>query len=200
MAALDPSSLSVSYRHTQDLAQYAPGTAQTWYYEVSGHEVSPARRAAVQIGHGDAILVDLYGVDPYGSLDSFDAHVHRIRAAAMDPVTRELDKSWGEDLDMCGDRLLVLNGLRLGVPGHHRRARWLAPLISALVITRLAHCAVAVVYAPRDGGDDTADVDAMRDAGLEFWPLRDGVHYLDPAGLDLSAVLRGAGSRPSVSM
>jgi hypothetical protein len=185
MAALEPRSLMISYRHVQHLAEAAAGAAEPCPYEVDARDVDGA---PVRIGHGVALLVDLYGPDPYGSLNSFGPRVRRMRAAAMDARTRELAQSWGDELDMCGDRLLLLGELHIQT---ERGAWWLQPLINAMVINRLARCTVAAVYAPgvygfRDGGDDVA---AMREAGLDFRPLADGVYYLDPATLDLDAVV-----------
>lgn len=184
MAAFEPSSLSIDYRHVQSLAHSVAGAVTTCRYEVNARDVEGA---PVRIGRGEALSVDLYGPDPYGSLDPFGPSVHRVRAAAMDATTRELARSWGDELDMFGDRLLLLGELNVETD---RGAQALAPLISAMVITRLSRCTVAVVYAPSTGDrDDTPSVAAMWDAGLDFRPVADGVYYLDPANLDLAVVL-----------
>ena len=172
MAKLQARSLSVSYRHTQSLTQRDRDVAQRWHYEVTGRD---ERGGEVPVGLGEAILIDLYGSDPYGSLDPFDEHIHRIRDVVMDSKTRDLDKTWGDDLQMMGDRLLVLDDLRLD---ESAGARGLSPSIRAMVVSQLGHCTVATVYAPREpqAWDELAD---LRAAGLDFKPIRDGVHYLD---------------------
>lgn len=165
MAAADTDSLLIGYHYTQLGA--CPAGAQSWHFDVHLPDL-PGK-----LGHGEAVLVDLYGRDPYGSLDRFGPPVHKIRAATMDPQTRELCGTWADELDMYGDRLVILSGLTMV-----RNRAALAGAVVAHVVAQLGSGAIAVVYRP--GGDDLPNPYQLRSAGLHFYPIRNGVHYLDP--------------------
>lgn len=169
MATLEPSSLRISYRHAHTLAEITAGAAQRWCYEARAADFAGAE---VRVGRGTAILVDLYGPDPYGSLDPFGPRVHRIRAAAMDRSTGELG-SWGDELDMCGDRLVILSALRLADAGEvevRDGLRALAPLVSAMAMSRMGHCAVAALYAPWRAGGRPSGAGRDGRGGLRLHP------------------------------
>jgi hypothetical protein len=167
MSALEPSSLSVTYRHVQRLTGLQLG-AQDWCYQVAG--IVGGERVAV--AEGCAVLVDLFGPDPCGSLRIYDRHIRHIGAVAFDPATGELDPSWGHDLEMLGDRLLILGEVTVG---SRWRADGLVPLISAMVVTRLRHCAVAAMYAIGADWSDLADDTADDRAGDRADDLADGL-------------------------
>jgi hypothetical protein len=204
MSALEPASLRITYQHVQRFTDPLRPGAQDFQYQVAG-TVGDER---VEVGAGCAVLVDLFGPDPYGSLSGCDRHVRRIGDVAFDRATGELDPSWGHDLEMIGDRLLILGELTVE---RQWRGGWVVGVISAMVVARLRHCVVAAMYAaggsvhaaggatdgvdqadqtdPADQADQADELAAMRAAGLALRPARDGVHYLDPATahLDLAA-------------
>ena len=189
MIMVDLNSVSIDYRHTQDAATVTGSAAQRWRYTAYARQ---ARGPATQIATGTAVLANLYGPDPYASLDPLGAHIRRVRDAAMDPTTRELSNTWGEDLEMHGDQLLILENLTLDITTANAA---LALTITDRVITQLARRAVAVLYSPhRDSEpiDDTPNLWALRAIGLNFTLACADVYYLDPS----KAPTRDGNGRP----
>jgi hypothetical protein len=180
MSELLPHSVSVAYRHVQNLENPSGSQVTNWRFEAT---VGAGGRV---IARGGAVVVDLFGSDPYGALGRGSEHIRRIRDVAFNEHTREPDWSWGNDLDLLGDQLLVLDRLTISPAA---RERGFAALINGMVITQWRHCAVAALYAANLDWDPLSDVAALREGGLNLRPVREGVHYVDPAEVDLAGIL-----------
>ncbi|HZZ46361.1 MAG TPA: hypothetical protein VFE65_05720 [Pseudonocardia sp.] len=181
MEVVLPQSVRITYRHVQRLGARPDPGAITWGFEAT------AGAGGVVIARGGAVMVDLFGPDPYSALGRASEHIRRIRDVAFNEHTREPDWSWGDDLDLLGDQLLVLDELTIN-PG--MRARGFTALINGMVITQLRHCVVAALYSANAQWDGVSEVVALRRGGLNLRPVRDGVHYIDPAAVDLDGIVR----------
>jgi hypothetical protein len=189
MSDLLPRSVSITYRHVQRLGDLLDPSTMTWRFEAT---------AGVEgrvVARGGAVGVDLFGRDPYGALGMASEHIRRIRNVAFNEDTREPDWSWGDDLDLLGDRLLVLDMLTINP---EMRARGLAALINGMVIAQLRHCAVAALYSANAEWEGVSDAVTLRGRGLDLRPVRDGVYYIDPASVNLDNILRRLDENESV--
>jgi GNAT superfamily N-acetyltransferase len=189
---LDLSMVCLHIHHVQSCQDATEQPADRWHVELLAR-LGEGQPSEALVAHGEVLLVDLFGADPYGSLGRFDTHVRQVRDILFDAETRELDESFCGRLEILGDRLMIFTELSIAPEW---RGHGLAPLIVRQVIRKMAHSSVAVVFAPRghllDGRDvGEVDRDQLLDCGLPFDLFHGGLYYLNTAEEDVRSGAMG---------
>lgn len=195
---LDLSLVSFHFHLAQSCQDATEQAADRWHVELLARP-GEGQPSEIPVAHGEVLLIDLFGADPYGSLDCFGAHVRQVRDVLFDVETRELDESFSNRLEMLGDRLMIVTELSIAPQW---RGYGLAPLIVGQAIKKLAHCAVAVVFAPSkhyvDGRDVGAvDRERLLSSDLPLEMFHGGLCYLDTTAVGSRSE---AGDRTSVQL
>ena len=141
------------------------------------------------VGDMTIVVIDVYQTrDPFGLLDGEDADLGAIAGTIFDARTGQLDPDLDELLEPLGDRILILNSVRLTPEW---RGFGLGVLLAGTAIKKLSGGVRAAVCYPapideRQTANRTARPNVSRpsrhSAGLgpaRVRALRDGVHVLD---------------------
>ena len=185
----DPWSISLTYRHDHRWWSGTNEEPESWHVSADVFDDS-GMHVKSHVGDMTIVVIDVYQIhDPFGLLDSDDADLGAIAGTIFDARTGELDPDLDGLLEPMGDRILILNSVRL-TPGW--RGFGLGVLLAGTAIKKLSGgVRAAVCYpAPIDElNDEEPNSPAAREqaiaalgkvwARLGFEHFRDGVHVLD---------------------
>lgn len=196
----DPRNITLTYRHDQSWRSGADQEPDSWHVSagVSGDSGTDAES---HVGDMTIVVVDLYQTrDPFGLLDGEDADLGAAAGTIFHARTGELDPDLDDLLEPIGDRILILNSVRLTPEW---RGFGLGVLLAGTAIKKLSGGARAAVCSPApisEPGDEEPDSAAEREqaiaalsrawAQLGFEHFRDGVHVLDLSLVTLDESLR----------
>ena len=196
----DPQNITLAYRHDQSWRSGADQEPGSWHVsaDVSGDSGMDAES---HVGDMTIVVVDLYQTrDPFGLLDGEDADLGAVAGTVFNARTGELDPDLDDLLEPIGDRILILNSVRLTPEW---RGFGLGVLLAGTAIKKLSGGARAAVCYPApisEPGDEEPDSAAAREqaiaalsrawAQLGFEHFRDGVHVLDLSLVTLDESLR----------
>ena len=185
----DPWSITLTYRHEQLWSSGANEEPESWHVSADVFDDS-GTRVKSHVGDMIIVVVDVYQThDPFGLLDGEDADLGAIAGTVFDVRTGQLDPDLDDLLEPLGDRILILNSVRL-IP--EWRGFGLGVLLAGTAIKKLsggvraAVCYPAPTGEPADGEPDSPAaleqaIEALSRAWaqLGFEHFRDGVHVLD---------------------
>jgi len=185
----DPWNITLTYRHEQLWSSGANEEPESWHVSADVFDDS-GTRVKSHVGDMIIVVVDVYQTrDPFGLLDGEDADLGAIAGTVFDARTGQLDPDLDDLLEPLGDRILILNSVRL-IP--EWRGFGLGVLLAGTAIKKLsggvraAVCYPAPIDEPADGEPDShapreQAIEALTRAWaqLGFEHFRDGVHVLD---------------------
>ena len=140
------------------------------------------------------VVVDIYQTrDPFGLLDGEDAGLGAIAGTVFDARTGQLDPDLDDLLEPLGDRILILNSVRLAPEW---RGFGLGVLLAGIAIKKLSGCVRAAVCYPApidEPADGEPGSPAAREQAIEAlsraWAQLGFEHFKDRVYvLDLSLV------------
>jgi len=185
----DPWNITLTCRHEQLWWSGANEEPESWHVSADVFDDS-GTQVKSHVGDMIIMVVDVYQTrDPSGLLDGEDADLGAIAGTIFDARTGQLDPDLDDLLKPLGDRILILNSVRL-IP--EWRGFGLGVLLAGTAIKKLsggvraAVCYPAPIDEPADGEPDSP---AAREQAIEalsiawaqlgFEHFRDGVHVLD---------------------
>ncbi len=185
----DPRNITLTYRHEQLWSSGANEEPESWHVSADVFDDS-GTRVKSHVGDIIIVVVDVYQTrDPFGLLDGEDADLGAIAGTVFDARTGQLDPDLDDLLEPLGDRILILNSVRL-IPKW--RGFGLGVLLAGTAIKKLsggvraAVCYPAPIDEPADGEPDShapreQAIEALTRAWAQigFDHFRDGVHVLD---------------------
>ena len=185
----DPWNITLTYRHEQLWSSGANEEPESWHVSADVFDDS-GTRVKSHVGDMIIVVVDVYQTrDPFGLLDGEDADLGVIAGTVFDARTGQLDPDLDDLLEPLGDRILILNSVRL-IP--EWRGFGLGVLLAGTAIKKLSGGVRAAVCYPAPTGepaDGEPDSHAPREQAIEaltrawaqlgFDHFRDGVHVLD---------------------
>lgn len=185
----DPWRITLTYRHDHRWWSGTNEEPESWHVSADVFDDS-GMHVKSHVGDMTIVVIDVYQThDPFGLLDGEDADLGAIAGTIFDARTGQLGPDLDDLLEPMGDRILILNSVRL-TPGW--RGFGLGVLLAGTAIKKLSGgVRAAVCYpAPIDElNDEEPDSPAAREqaiaalgkvwARLGFEHFRDGVHVLD---------------------
>ncbi len=185
----DPWNITLTCRHEQLWWSGVNEEPESWHVSADVFDDS-GTQVKSHVGDMIIVVVDVYQTrDPFGLLDGEDADLGAIAGTVFDARTGQLDPDLDDLLEPLGDRILILNSVRL-IP--EWRGFGLGVLLAGTAIKKLsggvraAVCYPAPIDEPADGEPDSP---AAREHAIEalsrawaqlgFEHFRDGVHVLD---------------------
>ena len=185
----DPWNITLTYRHEQLWSSGANEEPESWHVSADVFDDS-GTHVKSHVGDMIIVIVDIYQTrDPFGLLDGKDADLGAIAGTVFDARTGQLDPDLDDLLEPLGDRILILNSVRLTPEW---RGFGLGVLLAGTAIKKLSGgVRAAVCYpAPTDEpADGEPDSHAPREQAIEalsrawaqlgFEHFKDGVHVLD---------------------
>ena len=185
----DPWNITLTYRHEQLWSSGANEEPESWHVSADVFDDS-GTHVKSHVGDMIIVIVDIYQTrDPFGLLDGEDADLGAIAGTVFDARTGQLDPDLDDLLEPLGDRILILNSVRLTPEW---RGFGLGVLLAGTAIKKLsggvraAVCYPAPIDEPADGEPDShapreQAIEALSRAWaqLGFEHFKDGVHVLD---------------------
>ena len=185
----DPWNITLTCRHDQLWWSGANEEPESWHVSADVFDDS-GTQVKSHVGDMIIVVVDVYQTrDPFGLLDGEDADLGAIAGTVFDARTGQLDPDLDDLLEPLGDRILILNSVRL-IP--EWRGFGLGVLLAGTAIKKLSGGVRAAVCYPAPTGepaDGEPDSPAAREHAIEalsrawaqlgFEHFRDGVHVLD---------------------
>lgn len=196
----DPWNITLTYQHDQLWWSGANEEPESWHVSADVFDDS-GTHVESHVGDMIIVVVDIYQTrDPFGLLDGDDADLGAIAGTVFDARTGQLDPDLDDLLEPLGDRILILNSVRL-TPGW--RGFGLGVLLAGTAIKKLSGGVRAAVCHPApigEPGDGEPDSPAAREQAIEalsrvwaqlgFEHFKDGVHVLDLSLVTLDESLR----------
>ena len=196
----DPWNITLTYRHEQLWWSGANEEPESWHVSADVFDDS-GTQVKSHVGDMTIVVVDVYQThDPFGLLDGEDADLGAIAGTVFDVRTGQLAPDLDDLLEPLGDRILILNSVRL-IP--EWRGFGLGVLLAGTAIKKLSGGIRAAVCYPApidDSADGKPDSHAAREQAIEalsrawaqlgFEHFRDGVHVLDLSLVTLDESLR----------
>ena len=196
----DPWNITLTYQHDQLWWSGANEEPESWHVSADVFDDS-GTHVESHVGDMIIVVVDIYQTrDPFGLLDDDDADLGAIAGTVFDARTGQLDPDLDDLLEPLGDRILILNSVRL-TPGW--RGFGLGVLLAGTAIKKLSGGVRAAVCHPApigEPGDGEPDSPAAREQAIEalsrvwaqlgFEHFKDGVHVLDLSLVTLDESLR----------
>lgn len=185
----DPWNITLTYRHERLWSSGANEEPESWHVSADVFDDS-GTHVKSHVGDMIIVIVDIYQTrDPFGLLDGEDADLGAIAGTVFDARTGQLDPDLDDLLEPLGDRILILNSVRLTPEW---RGFGLGVLLAGTAIKKLsggvraAVCYPAPIDEPADGEPDShapreQAIEALSRAWaqLGFEHFKDGVHVLD---------------------
>ena len=185
----DPWNITLTYRHEQLWSSGANEEPESWHVSADVFDDS-GTHVKSHVGDMIIVIVDIYQTrDPFGLLDGEDADLGAIAGTVFDARTGQLDPDLDDLLEPLGDRILILNSVRLTPEW---RGFGLGVLLAGTAIKKLSGGVRAAVCYPAPTGepaDGEPDSHAPREQAIEalsrawaqlgFEHFKDGVHVLD---------------------
>jgi hypothetical protein len=185
----DPSRISLTYHHQHLWWHGADDAPETW--QISADICDDSGQPEIHVGDFSIVIVNLNETsDPFSLLDGASPDLSHIAAAVFRPGSS--DREPGEQLEVFGGRLLILDTVRLTPQW---RGFGLGVSLAGAAIKKLsADARLAVCYpGPLDDNPDPAAEETPEQAArrravaalartwatLGFEHFRDGVHLLD---------------------
>lgn len=185
----DPWNITLTCRHEQLWWSGANEEPESWHVSADVFDDS-GTQVKSHVGDMIIVVVDVYQTrDPFSLLDGEDADLGAIAGTIFDARTGQLDPDLDNLLEPLGDRILILNSVRLTPEW---RGFGLGVLLAGTAIKKLSGGARAAVCYPApidEPADREPDSPAAREQAIEalsrawaqlgFEHFRDGVHVLD---------------------
>ena len=154
----DPWNITLTYRHDQRWWFDSNEEPESWHVSADVLDDS-GTHVESHVGDMNIVVVDFYPTrDPFGLLDGEDADLGAIAGTVFDARTGELDPDLDDLLEPLGDRILILNSVRLTPEW---RGFGLGVLLAGTAIKKLsggvraAVCYPAPINEPADGEPDS---------------------------------------------
>lgn len=179
-------SLVLRYRLDQRAVEEAPGVQQWWVEAALWESEGPAHDpedeiiATMHLVKGSLLHTDLWE-----QLDQLEGDLSAVGEAVLDVAEGDLREDLIEQMQGFGNRLLILNSVRVA---DHWRGLGVGALVAGLALEVLRDDAACIVTFPAPLDDSRG---AVREAAIEklgrvwaqlgFAPYRDGTWVLDPA-------------------
>jgi hypothetical protein len=104
----------VSFSNDRELWQRQEASVRSWAFVA---DLAPEDRetddGGVVVGRGEALVVELYGRDPYDALDEHSEAAMEIGQAIFPQDAAGLAEDFAEELEQLGDRVLVLSEIEV---------------------------------------------------------------------------------------
>ncbi len=189
----DPWSIQLTYRHRQPWWFDANSEPERWQVSADVHDDGDTEVVS-HVADIDIVLVDIGPTaDPFGVLDGEDADLGLVAEALFDPATSRPVPEFDELVEPAGERLLVLDSVRLAPQW---RGFGLGVLLAGTAIRKLSGGvrAAACYPAPLGEAGDADREEEPEEAAeravamatlsevwgqLGFEHFRRGVHVLD---------------------
>ena len=154
----DPWNITLTYRHERLWSSGANEEPESWHVSADVFDDS-GTHVKSHVGDMIIVIVDIYQTrDPFGLLDGEDADLGAIAGTVFDARTGQLDPDLDDLLEPLGDRILILNSVRLTPEW---RGFGLGVLLAGTAIKKLsggvraAVCYPAPIGEPADGEPDS---------------------------------------------
>lgn len=184
----DPWDITLTYRHHHHWWYDADDAVETWGVSADLLDDS-GTHVVTHVGDMSIVAVDLVDTrDPFSLLDGEDADLGAIAEVIFDPATSKLDPDLDQLLEPFGNRILILDSVRLTPEW---RGFGLGVLLAGTAVKRLSGGVRAAVCYPAPIGDLSGDEPGASErqqaiaslgrtwAQLGFEHFRDGVYVLD---------------------